>query len=72
MAGGQVGGQVIKRAVALALGTGAIGFATGSEALHVGGAEQIRRHGELAKQSGLALAQRQGRGAVQCEYLSHY
>ena len=72
MAGSQVGRQVIKGAVALALGTGAIGFATGGEALDVGGAEQVRRHGELAQKGGLTLAQRQSGGAEQFEYLRHY
>ena len=72
LTGGQVGGQVIKGAVALALGASAIRFATGGEALDVGGAEQVRRDGELAQQGGLALAQGQGGGAAEFVYLGHY
>lgn len=72
MAGSQIGDQIIEWAVALALGTAAGGFAAGGEAFDIGAPEQVRGHGELAKQSGLALAQSQSGSAAESEYLSHY
>lgn len=56
MAGGQIGGQVIEGAVTLALGTAAIGFAAGGEALNVRSAEQILRDSQLAQESRLAVS----------------
>ena len=52
-------------------GTGAVGFATGGEALDKGGAEQVRRQVGLAQEGGLALAQGQSRSAAEMVYLSH-
>jgi len=72
MTGGQIGSQIIKRAVFLPLGTGAVGFATGGEALHLRGAQQVWGHHELSQEGRLAVAQRQGRRACEIEYLSHY
>jgi len=68
---GQVGGQVIKGAMALALGAGAVGSAAGGEALDVRGAEQVGGDGELAQQRGFALTQRQGGSTAPTEYLRH-
>lgn len=56
MTGGQIGSQLIKGSVPLALRTGAMGFATGREPLHVGGAEQVWGNHKLAQESSLALA----------------
>ena len=53
---GQVGSQIIKGTVASALGTRAIGFATGGEALDVRGAQEVGRDSQLAQESRLAVA----------------
>ena len=64
MPAGEIGGQIIKGTVASTLGTRAIGFATGGEALDVRGAQQVGRNNHLAQESYFALAQRQCRGAA--------
>jgi len=56
----EVGQEVEEGAMALALAADAVGFATGGEALDVGGAEQVRRGSHLAQEEGAALAQGQG------------
>jgi len=71
MTGGQIGSQIIKRAMLLPLGTGAVGLATSGEALDVGGAQQVGGHNELAQEGSLAVAESQGRRAPEIKYLSH-
>ncbi len=66
----QAAGQVVKGAVLLSLGTGAVGFATGGETFDVRSAQEMRRHGQSAQERGFALAQGQGRGAAELVYLS--
>jgi hypothetical protein len=66
----EAAGQVVKGAVLLALGTRAVGLATGGEPFDVGSAQELRRHGEAAQERGLALAQGQGGGAAELVYLS--
>lgn len=68
----QVGQEVEEGSMALALAADAVGFATGGEALDVGGAEQVRGGSHLPQQEGAALAQGQGRGATELVYLSHF
>jgi len=57
--------------VLLSLGATAVGLAASREPLDTRGSQQIRRHGELTEQAGLALAQGQGGSALELEYLSH-
>ena len=71
MARGQIGGQIIKRAMPLALSAAAIGFTAGGESLDVGGAEQIGWGAELAQEGGLAVAQGESGSAAEFVYLSH-
>jgi hypothetical protein len=70
MALSQAGSQVVEGAVFLALGTNAVGFATSGETFDIGSAQEISGHVQTAQESGFALAQRQGRGAAELEYLS--
>ena len=66
----QAAHQIVEGSVFLSLSTGAVGFATRGETFHVGSAQQMRRNGELAQESGLAVAQGQGRSAAKFIYLS--
>ena len=70
MALSQAGSQVVEGAVFLALGANAVGFATRGETFDIGSAQEIRGHVQAAPESGFALAQRQGGGAAELEYLS--
>lgn len=70
MAGGQVGNQIIERAMALALSATAVGFAAGGKPFDIRTAEQIGRNDQLTEQRGLALTQGQRGDAAQSEYLS--
>ena len=67
----QAADQIVEGSVFVSLSTGAVGFATSGETFDVGSAQQMRRNGELAQEGGLAVAQGQGRSAVQLVYLSH-
>ena len=66
----QTAHDIVKGAMLLSLGTGAVGFATGGETFDVGSAQQIRGNGEPTQERGLTLAQREGRSAVEPVYLS--
>jgi hypothetical protein len=68
---GQTLGQVIKGAMLLALAAGAVGFATGGEALNDAGADEVGRQAGLIEQTLTALAQRQCGEAAEAEYLCH-
>ena len=70
MADGQVGDQIVEGAMALALGTTAVGLAAGGEAFDVRAAQLIGGHRQLTQQGRLTLAQGQRGGATQFEYLS--
>ena len=70
MARRQTAGQIVEGAVFVPLDTGAIGFATGGEALDVGSAQEMGRDGQPAPERGLALAQSQGGGVADLVYLS--
>lgn len=68
---GQTLGQVVKRAMLLAMMTATLNLATGGETLNDRSAQQIAGNLDLAQQKELALPQRQGGLADRIKYPCH-